>query len=489
MGWLARMRLAPPILALLLGGCTVGPDFQAPKLHLPAAFTERPATPTEIALADAQVARWWTSFDDPTLDRLVSEAVSGNIDLQIARQRLVEARADRVIAASGGLPTVDFGGEYVRARSSTTVTWPPGIGNYQYYQAGFDASWELDIFGGNRRATQAADFGVQASIENRRALLVSLLAELATDYATLRARQEELAIAESNVKIARDTLSYTQKLETQGLGTSVAVLQARAQLEQTEASLPGLRAGVAVMAHAIAVLLGHDPGDLEAMLTAAQPPMLPPPSLPDTVPADVIANRPDVHAALMQYGAANAEIGVAIAAELPHFTIPLTITPQASLIGNLFKAASMTFTAAIEGTAPLYAGGKLRAEVRKARAAAEAARLSYQQTVLTALQQVEDALVRVDTERVANASLRASARDAEAALAQSTRLYNAGLLDFLTVLTDERTVFQARDAVAQSDLALLLDDVSLYKALGGGWQRIDLDPPAAKPAAAAQKEP
>ena len=469
--------LAATLSAVLLAGCTVGPDFSAPKLKLPPQFTERPATPTEIALADAQVARWWQSFNDPTLDQLVRQAVAGNIDLKMARQRLVEARAERVEVAAGGLPSVDFGGQYVRARSSTNVTWPPGTGNYQYYQYGFDASWELDIFGGNRRATQAADFGVKASIEDRRAILVSLLAEVATDYATLRARQAELAIAESNVKIARDTLSYATQLESQGIGTTVAVLQARAQLERTQSSLPRLHADIAVMAHAIAVLLGHNPGYLEAMLEAPRPPMLPPPSLPDTVPSDVIANRPDVHEALMQYGAANAEIGVAVAAELPHFTIPLTLTPQASLLGELFQAASVTFSAAIEGTQHLYEGGKLRAGVEKARAAAEDARLAYRQTVLSALQQVEDALVREQTERAANASLRASVRDAEKALSESTRLYNAGLTDFLTVLTDERTVFQSRDALAQSDLTLLLDDISLYKALGGGWQQIDLDPP------------
>ncbi|MCB8881810.1 efflux transporter outer membrane subunit [Acidisoma cellulosilytica] len=464
-------------LASLLAACTVGPNFSKPKLDLPPQFTEKPATPTEIALTDAELTRWWQSFNDPVLNRLVNEAITGNLDLQIARDRLVQARQQKIEAAAGALPQIDFGAQYSRDRSSTELVWPPGVGNYQYYQLGFDASWELDIFGENRRATEAAGYNVDATIAERRALLVSLLSELATDYATLRSGQDELAIAESNVKTAQDVLSYAENLETQGLGTTVAVLQARTQLEQTQSTLPHLRAGIAVMAHAIAVLLGRYPGDLEAMLTVPQPLMVTPATLPDSVPSDVIANRPDVHAALMQYAAANAQIGVAIAAELPHFAIPLTLTPQASLASTLFEGAALTFTAAIEGSQHLYAGGKLNAKIREARAVADEAQLSYKSAVLSALQQVEDALIRVMTERQTNASLVASVKDAEKALGQSTELYHAGLTDFLTVLTDERTVFAARDEVAQSDLALVTDYVSLYKALGGGWQQIELDTP------------
>lgn len=231
------------------------------------------------------------------------------------------------------------------------------------------------------------------------------------------------------------------------------------------------------MAHAIAVLLGRYPGDLETMLDKPQPLMVLPATLPATVPSEVIANRPDVHEALMQYAAANAEIGVAIADELPHFSIPLTLTPQSSLASTLFQGAAVTFTAAIAGTQHLYEGGRLNAKIVAARAVAEEAQLSYKSAVLSALQQVEDALVRVETERQTNAALAASLKDAESSLAQSTTLFNAGLTDFLTVLTDERTVFAARDELADSDLALVTDTIGLYKALGGGWQHVDLDLP------------
>lgn len=464
--------------SVLVVACTVGPNFAKPKLDLPAQFTERPATPAEIALTDAQLTRWWTSFDDPTLDRLIDAAIAGNIDLQVARQRLIEAREQRIETAAGGLPTIDFGTEAQRARASTTVEYPPGFGNYHAYELGFDASWELDIFGGNRRATEAATYDVGASIASRRALLVSLTSEVAADYATLRAAQARLAIAEDNVRTARAVVSLAAQEESQGIGTTLETVQARAQLEQTQSTLPGLRAEIAVMAHAIAVLLGRYPGDLEPMLDQPEPLMATPATIPDTIPAEVIANRPDVHEALLQYAAANAQIGVAVAAELPHFSIPISVTPQTSMLSALFEGASLTYSLALSGAQHIYQGGRLNARLRAARAEAEAARLNYKETVLSALQQVEDALVRVETEKAANASLVASVRDARTALSQSTRLYNAGLTDFLTVLTDERTVFASRDALAESDLALVDDYIALFKALGGGWQHIVLDPPA-----------
>lgn len=464
-------------LGSLLAACTVGPDFSKPKIDLPPQFTEHAATPTDIALTNAELTRWWTSFEDPVLDRLINQAIAGNLDLQIARQRLLEAREDKIQAEAGDQPTVDFGASYTRARSSTNLTWPPGDGNYHYTQLGFDASWELDIFGETRRAAEAATYGVNASISDRRALLVSLLSEVASDYVALRDAQARLSIAESNLRTARQIEAYSGQLEQQGLGTTVATLQAKAQVEQTQSTLPALRAEVAVMAHAIAVLLGRFPGDLQPMLSQPQPLMATPATLPATIPAAVIDNRPDVHAALMEYAQANAEIGVAVADELPHFTIPLSITPQSSAIGTLFEGASMTFIATIEGTQHLYAGGKLNAKVRQARDNAVAAQLNYKETVLAALQQVEDALVHVESDREANASLAASVQDAQKALDQSTRLYQAGLQDFLTVLTNERTVFASRDALAQSDAALVIDYIALYKALGGGWQQVELDPP------------
>jgi NodT family efflux transporter outer membrane factor (OMF) lipoprotein len=473
------------VVTLLLAGCTVGPDFLRPKMDLPAQFTEHAATPTEIAVTNARLSHWWRSFDDPDLDKLVAESIAGNIDLQVATERLVQARAERDQVAAGAYPTIDAEGAITRARASSTVEYPPGFGNYHSYILGFDASWELDIFGENRRATEAAEDQVLRTEAGRRALLVSLTSEVASDYATLRAAQYRLTIAQGNVNTARSVVDLTEKELTEGIGTDLETLQARAQLEATESTLPALRAQVAVMAHAIAVLLGRYPGDLEAQLKRPRPLMSPPPTLPRTIPVEVIANRPDGHEAELQYASANAEIGVAVAEQLPHFSIPLSITPQASALNMLFSGASLTYSAALAATQHVYAGGRYRARERAARAAAEVARLQYKTAVLTALQDVEDATVHLQSDRATEAELAASLKDAEAALDHATRLYNAGLTDFITLLTDERTVFASRDALANSQVAVLQDIIALFKALGGGWQHIDLDiKPVSVPGAA-----
>lgn len=466
------------VVVLGLGGCTVGPDFKAPKLDLPARFSEQHDT-GDSAAATAEVAQWWKSFNDPVLDRLIDEAIAGNLDLQVARQRLIAAREERVQVHAAARPSVGLIAEAQRARASTTVTYPPGLGSYHAYDVGFDASWELDIFGENRRSTEAADYGIGASIDDRRALLVSLLSEVAEDYAALRSAEVEFSIGEANVDTAQRALGYAQRLARNGLGTTLAIAEARAQFENSRAQLPAIKARQRVATHALAVLLGHTPEGFEAEAGEPSPLRVGERTIPATVPAEVIENRPDVHAALMRYAAANARIGVAIAAKLPHISIPMLLTPQASSLGDLFDGASLTYSLALQAAQPLYAGGRLNSRVREARADAEAARLQYKALVLSALQQVEDSLVHVQTDREAQGALRASLDAAQSALAQSNRLYRAGLTDFLTVLTNERTVFAARDAVLQNDLALTTDTIALYKAFGGGWRDIVLDPPIA----------
>jgi outer membrane protein TolC len=183
------------LLAALAAGCTVGPDYVPPRPAVPAQFTEQPATPAQVADATARLKRWWAEFHDPLLDRLVDRAIAENYDLRIARQQLLAARESRLITAAGDDPVVNFGGSFSQDNSSTTLQYPPGIGAYRTYELGFDASYELDVFGGRRRAEEAADAQVAASIDDRRSILVSLLAELAADYTRLRGAQLRLSIA------------------------------------------------------------------------------------------------------------------------------------------------------------------------------------------------------------------------------------------------------------------------------------------------------
>jgi NodT family efflux transporter outer membrane factor (OMF) lipoprotein len=466
------------LLAALAAGCTVGPDYVPPRPAVPAQFTEQPATPAQVADATARLKRWWAEFHDPLLDRLVDRAIAENYDLRIARQQLLAARESRLITAAGDDPVVNFGGSFSQDNSSTTLQYPPGIGAYRTYELGFDASYELDVFGGRRRAEEAADAQVAASIDDRRSILVSLLAELAADYTRLRGAQLRLSIAQRNVEAERQGLQLTQAAFDRGLGTDLEVAQARAQLETVQSDLPALQATIAVNAHAIGVLVGDAPGALEAELDRPAPLMPAPPVLPASVPSEVVAMRPDIGRAERRYAAANAQVGVAVAAEFPHFSIPLTLQPTSSYVSQLFRQASLVWMAGVVGTQRVYDGGRTTAEIRRARATAEQARLSYGGTVLVALREVEDALSGYRTETQRYATLRAAAADAALAQDRATKLYAAGLTDFLHVLEADRTAYLAQDRLARSQQAEVEQTIALFKALGGGWQGIDFGDPA-----------
>ena len=470
------MKPALFLLAAMLAACTVGPDYVAPKMALPPNWTEHAATPVEIARTDQELKQWWTSFNDPTLDRLVDLALTGNIDLKVAGQRLIEARAARVIAGSADYPQIDAGALASDKQASNTVLFPPvdwHRSNYAFYQFGFDATWEIDIFGGIRRGKQAAEAEYGATIEARRAVLVSLLAELAIDYATLRASQERLSIADRNVAAARSSLELTEESFARGLGSNLDVAQAQAQLQTVLSAQPPLRAEIARMTHAISVLLGQIPGGaLEQELAGSEGKIPSAPNLPVTLPSEVIANRPDIRQAERQFAAATARIGVAVADMYPHFNIPLTVTPETSMLSEFFRVSSLVWEAGLSATEHVYTGGKLSARVQQARAEAEEARLGYQQIVLRAFQNVEDGLINYTTEGQRDVTLKAAAEDSELAFQRSTRLYKAGLTNFLNVLVNERAAYAAEDLSTRSELEGAVDAIALYKALGGGWQQV-----------------
>ncbi len=465
-----RRRTVGVMLALYLAGCTVGPDYVKPDLNPPQTWTERDIDAT--AAAASGVKDWWVEFHDPVLTHLVDEAIAGNLQLQMARQRLLEAQAERTVAGAADYPRIDALALGELANSPTTLQWPPGNGRYREYSFGFDASWELDIFGGRKRAEQAADADVDASIEDRRAVLVALLSELATEYATLRATQVRTSIAEQNLEVARHVSDLVNTEFARGLTTNVAVAQARAQMESVQAALPALRAQSARLTHAIAVLIGRFPGELQTLLAAPAQVVPAPPPLPLSLPSEVVANRPDIRRAERRYCAATARIGVAVSDLYPHFSIPLTLTPTTSYLHDAFSGASLLWMAGVSASTNVYQGGRRTALVDEAKAAAEIERVAYRQTVLTAFREVEDALASTQAEAQRRESLQAAAVDSEAAEDRAQRLFAAGLIDSLTVLSTERALFAARDQLALSDLARVQQIILLYQALGGGWQAV-----------------
>lgn len=470
----ARWLAMACVTAWLTGCAPVGPNYQAPTIDVPTRWHEAAG---EGTATDAETLRdWWHSFHDPLLTRLVAQTLAANQDLGIARAHLQQARAERIKVAAALGPSVSAGAEGNALRSSTVLDWPPGIGQSRTWRAGFDASWELDIFGGARRAVEAADAGIDALNEDRHALQVSLLAELVTDYAALRTAQARAAIAQDNIRNLREGERLAELARQRGLGTLTEVAQARAEREAAEARPPLLDADVARLSHAIGVLTGGFAGDWRDALASAPTAMPRMPAMPVSLPSAVIRQRPDLRADERRLAAATANIGVAQAERFPHFRIPLGIGTTASLLSDLFSGASLAWSVGLQASQSLYDGGRAKAGVTAAQARADAALLVYERDVRRALREVEDALTRLNSERRRQVSLQAAVDDSQQALDRATRLYRRGLSGYLPVLTAQRAANSNRDALAVSRGDELHASIALYKALGAGWTQAEAEP-------------
>lgn len=462
----ATRLLGASALALALGACTVGPDYKAPDETTRAAWQGK-----QQSVADfAQIQQWWASFHDAELDRLVSRAVAGNLDVKIAEQRIIEAHSQRDIAAAGYYPTLNAGGQATHAGLPTTLGNLP-IGNkIDFFQLGLTSSWEIDLWGKTDRSVEEAEANIGASVEDRRAVLVSLLGALGQDYVALRASQLRLDIAKSNADAERELVDLTRARQSNGLGSELDVAQAEAQLATLQAVIPQLETSIAQQSNAIAILLGQEPGSLTAELAVAGALPPAPPVLPAALPSDVVRNRPDIREAERRIAAANAQIGIAKAASYPS----LTLDPQAALaagtLHQLFTSAAALWVASASVKEPIFDGGKIDANIRSAQAATEEARLNYKKTVLTAFGEVEDSLIAYEAEQRRHQKLTVAVEANRRALERATSLYRAGLGDFINVLDGERNLYAAEDALAQSDQTLTQSTVALYKALGAGWQ-------------------
>ncbi|GAN69647.1 efflux transporter outer membrane subunit [Acetobacter orleanensis] len=470
--------------SLMLSACTVGPNYQPERMKVPAQFKEaaeeHPATPEEIARTNKEMTEWWAAFKDPMLTQLVEQAIKGNYDLQIAGQRILAERAIRDRSASQWYPQMDanVGGGDVRY-SLNIDNWPLRPGNpanrpeASMLTYGAMATWEVDVFGRIRRDVEAHERAVEASIEGRRALLMTMLSELASDYMLLRVTQLQIKIATDNIGVAKRAVDLTNKLYLEGVGNTLQIAQAQAELDTQIAAREPLKTRVSQVTHAIAVLLGQMPGALEDQLKVPRP--LPTvPEFPATMPSVVIANRPDIRMAERQYALATAQIGVAVANLYPHFVIPLTFNPNASAMYQLFQVNAMSWQFLMMASLPLMHGGKMTSEVRATQASAEAARLTYRQSVLNGFKEVEDAMAAWHDDIEYAEQLHKAAEDSATASERARRLYGAGLVGFLEVLTTERTTLNAQNMEAMARLERLRDAVNLYTALGAGWKGVAL---------------
>ncbi|HEX9788878.1 MAG TPA: efflux transporter outer membrane subunit [Candidatus Binatia bacterium] len=474
------LRAGVTVLALLTAGCTVGPDFRRPDTPVPATWSE--ARYEGIDTRRADLARWWEEFNDPVLTGLANRAAGANLDLRLAEGRIREARALRRVAESGAWPAADVRGAYSRSRTSENAfssssqgsggSSSTGGGNrgQDLFRAGFDSSWEVDVFGGVRRSVESADATVEASIEDRRDVLVTLLGDIARNYIDLRGFQRRLAVAQNNLKAQQESLEITRVRFQAGLANYLQVSQAEAQVNTTAAEIPALEALSKQAAHRLDVLLGIQPGALSAELSTEAPIPALPPQAHVGLPSELLRRRPDIRRAERQLAAANAEIGVATADLYPRFSLSGAFGVQSISASDWFSAPSRFWSIGPTIRWPIFDAGRIRANIEVRNARQEQALTAYEKTVLTAFEDVENALVSYAKEQLRYRSLMDAVVANRRAVAMADELYKNGLIDFLNVLDSQRALYSAESDVAQSEAAMATNLVALYKALGGGWE-------------------
>ena len=452
----------------LLSGCAmVGPDYRSFVPFLPSGWSQAEAG-KEVAHGGERgdISQWWRGLNDPLLATLVEEALQASPDMRSAQARLREARARRTVASAGLFPGVEASIDARRSKSSAET----GTGSTRNtYSAGFDASWEIDVFGGTRRGIEAAEADLQSSEAGLHDTQVTLAAELALNYVELRAYQLRLRIARDNLAGQAETLQLTDWRAQAGLVSSQDVEQARTNYEQTRAQVPALERSYAEAENRLAILLGKPPGSLRERLAA-------PAALPDApatiaigIPADVLRQRPDVRAAERRLAAETARVGVAEAARYPGFNLSGSIGLEALRFSALGNGGADTYSLLAGISAPIFNAGRLRAQVEIQDAVREQALIGYEQTVLNALGDVENSLVALAKSRERERALGNAAISARNAALLARNRYSAGLIDFQSVLDTERSMLVVEDSLASTRADGISALIRLYKALGGGW--------------------
>ena len=464
--------VVPAALLLLLAGCSVGPNYHPPKTAAPADWSEPQAG--GATNSPVEIIQWWKTFQDPELDALIDRAVTANHDLRVAEARLREARALRRGAVWDLGPTIEGSAGYteaLRAKNAQAFTSPTLKLHTDTYDAHFDASWEIDIFGGRRRALESVNAEFVAVKEDRRAVLVSVLAEVARDYIELRGAQRRHAIAVKNIQAGAEAVAIARARFKAGLAGELDTAQAEAFEATTQAQLPTLETAWKQAAHRLGVLLGQPPGALLAELTTDAPVPKPPPLVPVGLPSDLLRRRPDVRRAERELAASTAAIGVETAELFPKFSLIGTAGFQSLSLSDWFAPGGRYWSAGPTVRWRFLDFGRIRAQVKAATARQEQALAFYEKTVLVSFEDVENALVAYANEQVRYQALTAAVAANRRALELANSLYTNGLGQFLNVLDAERSLYQAEDQLADSERSVSQNLVALYKALGGGWEK------------------
>ena len=495
--------------ATALGGCTVGPDFNAPGWSSPASWFAGPKEAVKPARsrpnAEPIDPNWWTLFNDPRLTRLEQRVASENLDVKIAAIRLSESRAQLGVARAAQFPTLNANASYTREQASNEGVFAlipsaaganaangafgnsagavvgSGIAPFDIWQGGFDASWEVDLWGGVRRSVESAAATTEAADEAQRGALLSSLAEVARDYIQLRGAQAQLRIARENVTTAQQSLGLTRQRAAGGLTTDLDVANASAQLRTNLSQIPSIEQQEAQLINALSLLLGQPPNALREELATAKPVPPVPPRVPVGLPSELARRRPDIRQAEAQLHAATADIGVAQADFYPSLNLTGSFGLQSLQFGQLFNLNAKQYALGPGLTIPIFQGGQLRSTLQLRNAQQQEAAVSFQKTVLQAWHDVDNALTAYRTEQTRRDELVRAVAENRRALGLAQSRYAQGVADFLSVLDAERSVLGTEQQLAESTTTVSSNLVALYKALGGGWET-DL-PRRRKPAA------
>ena len=469
---MGRGVLIAAAIASLLAGCVVGPEHRAPSLDLPSRWHRAAASAEPTA---AILGEWWRDLRDPVLDRLMERAVAGNLDVAAAKAKIREARASRREAIGGLLPSVEASGSATRRRTAAASTGSsPVVSNL--FQGGFDAAWELDLFGARARTVEAAGAAEAASEDDLDAALLTLVGDVATSYAEVRGFQSRIASARRSARprsarSQRETARLTRTKFEAGSASAVDVAKAEAAAASTEADIPVLETSTAQAVHRLSVLTGAAPGTLASDLDRPGAIPIPRKGLPKGVPADVLRNRPDVRAAERRLAQYTAKVGVAEAALYPSVDLAGSISTSATRLGDLGRASTIAWSWGPSVSVPIFEGGRLVAVRDGAEAVRDQYLIAWRKAVLTALEDVENALVALAQDRVRVERTARAVEGYRKAAALSRDLYRNGSASFLDVLDAERSLYTAEDTLVQARVAVATDHVALAKALGGGWVR------------------
>lgn len=477
----AGLKSAGAALAgtVLLAGCAVGPDYRTPETPTLDKWHYQPADSVRAEGADApSLAAWWEAFDDPILSELIAKAIEDNKTVQQARARVLESRARRNAAVAPFFPSINGSAGASRTEADARSIDPnSGVSqnNVEVYTTGLDASWEIDLFGGRRRSLEAASAQLAATEADLRDALVTLLGDVALNYTTLRASQSRLAFAERNLAAQAELLEITRWRAEAGLATALDLEQAQSSYDQTRAQIPSLESALAQAMNRLAVLTGQVPGALAEQLAARRPVPVAPSEIVVGVPADIMRRRPDIRAAERRLAAQSAQVGVATAALYPSLSLTGSIGLQSLSASDVFDG-SRTERLGLSLRLPIFAGGALYQNLRAQNAVLDQTLASYESTVLTAFEEVENALLGWTNEQRRREALVQAVDSARRARELALVQYNSGLVDFQTVLTADRQLISLEDSLALSDGELTSNLIRLYKALGGGWSVFPTSP-------------